>query len=83
MNTPLQEAKFLLGWSKGKPIVRLQEGSTFHSAGKWMTKLDKQQIAGMVAEGLATYSERGVLALNKEKIIALAGKPKRQGRIET
>jgi len=48
------EAAFLKKWSKGKPIIRQTDDSTFWAAGKWMTKLDWGMVDAIVAAGLAT-----------------------------
>ena len=48
------EAKYLAGWSKGKPITKFgDESSTFWKSGKWMTKISPQHIAGMIKHGFA------------------------------
>lgn len=46
---------FLLGWSKGRPIVKLTSGNsdTFWKCGKWMTKISPQEVSGMVKHGFA------------------------------
>lgn len=46
-----RNAAFLLGWCKGKPIVRQSADATFWAAGKWMTKLDAKMADAIVAEG--------------------------------
>lgn len=52
----LKEASFLLGWSKGKPIRPLGGGTTFHSCGKWMTKIEPKTVEQMLRFGLAEGS---------------------------
>ncbi len=47
-----KHAAFLKKWCKGKPIMRMP-GSNFFSAGKWMTKITPEMIAGMEAAGYA------------------------------
>lgn len=63
LETPDQLYAFLKRWSKGKPIVK-QGDSSFHAAGKWQTRLEDDQIKGLVDAGFASYAD-GVLTLTK------------------
>ena len=66
-----RQAKFLLGWAKGKQITKLQ-GSTFHSSGKWMTKIDAETSQAMLDAGLTT-GNLNAFKMNKAAVNALGG----------
>ena len=50
-----KSAKFLKGWAKGKPITKWMPGdaSTMWKCGKWMTKIEPSELAGLVKYGFA------------------------------
>ena len=51
----ISEHKFLLGWSKGKPLTKFgDESSTFWKCGKWMSKIHPSVVTGLLKHGLAT-----------------------------
>lgn len=52
----LKEASFLKGWSKGKPIIRVSEDSTFWQCGKYMTKITFKEANALQKYGLATLT---------------------------
>lgn len=45
-----EQAKFLKGWSKGKPISKQDPNSTstFWKCGKWMTKIEPKVVQEML-----------------------------------
>jgi hypothetical protein len=56
-STAEQHYNFLRKWSKGKIIRRVAADTSFHSAGKWMTKIDQNMIDELVSVGYATYED--------------------------
>ncbi len=45
----LKEANFLSGWAKAKEIKKLGGETTFHTSGKFMTKIDDEMSAALFA----------------------------------
>lgn len=54
------QAKFLRGWSKYKPIRKSFAGDadTFYSCGKWTTKIDPKVVDALLKSGAATGTKR-------------------------
>lgn len=67
-----RQAKFLLGWAKGKQITKLQANSIFHKSGKWMTKIDAETSQAMLDAGLTT-GNLNAFKMNKAAVNALGG----------
>lgn len=68
MTPELKDARFLLGWAKGKTISNVN-GTNFWKAGAWMTKLEPERVTAMVAAGYAMV-EGSRLTLAKKAIAA-------------
>ena len=52
-------AAYLRRWSRGKPIRRQSDGSTFWACGRTMTKLDFKMAQALAAAGLADLTGDG------------------------
>lgn len=69
-----KEAQFLLNWSKGKPLQKVQNGSRFWSNGKYMVQVDQKTIEGMVELGLCRVVRERACHWKKERTLEqLAG----------
>ena len=50
-----EQFDFLKRWARGKPVTKVDDSSTFWRAGRQMTMIPPQEVAGMIRHGFANF----------------------------